>query len=121
AIGRAKDWNVEELVRGESKRYRGDEQRAQIAFYGVNMHDGQPPPLTVRILGRERDVHLDLAGGNRIPKLGERKARSVQELRAAGVGVDRVLMVHNDTPSSSDLFQAVLTLLDPKVQLGVAR
>jgi hypothetical protein len=27
--------------------------------------------------------------------------------------------VHDDTPSSSDLFQAVLTMLDPKVALGV--
>jgi len=119
-IRTAKDLHVQELVMGASNKYTADEQLDQIAFYWVNMHDGQPAPLTVRILGRERDVHLDLAGGNRIPKLGERKARSVQELRAAGVGVDRVLMVHNDTPSSSDLFQAVLTMLDPKVELGVA-
>ena len=49
-------------------------------------------PLTVRILSRERDVYLDIAGGNRIPKISERSARSVAELRAAGVGVDRVLI-----------------------------
>jgi hypothetical protein len=73
--------------------------------------------LTVRILGRDRDVHLDLAGGNRIPRISERKARSVAELRAAGVGVDRVLMTHDGSPSNSDLFEAVLTMLDPQVVL----
>ena len=52
----------------------------------------------MRILSRDRDMYLDLAGGNRIPKISERKARSVAELRAAGVGVDRVLLVHDGTP-----------------------
>jgi hypothetical protein len=75
--------------------------------------------LTVRILSRTRDVHLDLGGGNRIPKISERQARSVAELRAAGVGVDRVLMAHDGSPGSSDLFQAVLTMLDPEVVLAL--
>jgi hypothetical protein len=44
----------------------------------------------------------------------------VAELRAAGVGVDRVLLVHDGSPASSDLFQAVLTMLDPQVLLGLA-
>src|SRR5205085_1010382 len=75
---------------------------------------------TVRILGRDRDVALDLAGGCRVPKLGERQARTVADLRAAGVGVDRVLLVHDGTPAGSDLFRAVLTMLDPLVALDVA-
>ena len=65
-------------------------------------------------------MYLDLGGGNRIPKISERQARSVAELRAAGVGVDRVLLVHDGTAESSDLFQAVLTMLDPQVALGMA-
>jgi hypothetical protein len=64
-------------------------------------------------------VSLDLGGGNRIPKISERQARSVAELRAAGVGIDRALLAHDDTPESSDLFQAVLTMLDPQVALTV--
>src|SRR5262249_46587807 len=44
-------------------------------------------------------------------------ARSVAELRAAGVGVDRVLMLHDGGLSSMDLFQSVLTMLDPQVAL----
>ncbi|HEV3236315.1 MAG TPA: amino acid permease, partial [Gemmataceae bacterium] len=118
-IRTAKDLKAQELVVGASNKYTADEQLDQIAFYWFSMHDGQPAPLTVRLLGRERDVHLDLAGGSRIPKASERKARSVAELRAAGVGVDRVLLIHDNTPESSDLFQAVLTMLDRQVALGV--
>src|SRR5438067_8921427 len=118
-IRTAKDLQAQELVMGASNKYTADEQLEQIAFYWINLHDGQPGPLTVRILGRDRDVYLDLAGGNRIPKISERKARSVAELRAAGVGVDRVLLVHHDSTESSDLFQAVLTMLDPDVALGL--
>jgi nucleotide-binding universal stress UspA family protein len=64
-------------------------------------------------------MYLDLAGGNRIPKISERKARTVAELREAGVGVDRVLLTHDGTTASSDLFQSVLTMLDDKVALGI--
>src|SRR5206468_11301625 len=91
----------------------------QVALYWISLHDGQPAPLTVRVLGRDRDMYLDLAGGNRIPKISERRARSVAELRAAGVGVDRVLLLHDGSPANSDLFQGVLTMLDPQVVLGI--
>ena len=73
----------------------------------------------MRILSRERDVYLDLGGGNRIPKISRTQARSVAELRAAGVGVDRVLLLHDGSPADSDLFQAVLTMLDPQVKLAL--
>jgi amino acid transporter/nucleotide-binding universal stress UspA family protein len=116
-IRTARDLYVQELIVGASNKYTADEQLEQIAFYWINMHDGQQAPLTVRILGRDRDVHLDLGGGSRIPKITERKARSVAELRAAGVGVDRVLLAHYGNPESSDLFDAVLTMLDRDVVL----
>jgi amino acid transporter len=118
-LGTAKDLMAQELVVGASNKYSADEQLEQMAFYWINLHEGQPAPLTIRILGRDRDVHLDLAGGNRIPRLGERQARTVAELRAAGVGVDRVLLGHDGSPESSDLFQAVLTMLDPQVVLDL--
>ena len=104
---------------GASNIYSADEQLDQISLYWINLNDGQAAPLTVRLLGKDRDVHFDLGGGNRIPKIGERRARSVAELRAAGVGVDRVLLVTQETPDSLDLFEAVLTMLDPAVQLGL--
>src|SRR5262249_10085490 len=116
----AKDIQAHELIMGGSNKFTADEQLEQIAFYWQALHDGHPAPLTVRVISRERDMYLDLAGGNRIPKIGERRARSVGELRAAGVGVDRVLLLHDGTPACSDLFQSVLTMLDDKVVLGLA-
>jgi amino acid transporter len=115
----AKALQAQELIMGASNKYTADEQLEQIGFYWISMHDGDTPPLTVRILSRERDVYLDLGGGNRIPKISERKARSVAELRAAGVGIDRVLLVHAGSPASSDLFLGVLTMLDPAVGLTI--
>ncbi len=115
----AMDIKAQELVLGASNAYMADEQIEQIAFYWINMHGGDPTPLTVRILSRNRDLYFDLAGGNRIPKIGERKARSVAELRAAGVGVSHVLLVHYGAAASSDLFAAALTMLDPLVALTV--
>ncbi len=119
-IRTAKELKAQELVMGASNKYTADEQLEQIGFYWINMQEGEPRPLTVRILGPGRDVYLDLNGGSRIPKIHERKARSVAELRAAGVGVDRVLLVHDGGQASRDLFQAVLTMLDPQVALGLA-
>ncbi|MGW8258334.1 MAG: hypothetical protein ACWGMZ_12680, partial [Thermoguttaceae bacterium] len=118
-VNTAKDLQVQELVLGASNTYMADEQIEQIAFYWINLHGGEPTPLTVRILSRNRDLYFDLAGGNRIPKIGERKARSVAELREAGVGVRHVLLAHHNTSASSDLFAAVLTMLDPLVALTV--
>jgi nucleotide-binding universal stress UspA family protein len=115
----AKDLQAHELIVGASNQYTADEQLDQIAFYWIQLHQGQPAPLTVRILGRDRAISLDLAGGNRIPKISERRARSVAELRAAGIGVDRVILVHDGRPGTSDLFQVVLTMLDPQVTLAL--
>jgi nucleotide-binding universal stress UspA family protein len=118
ALKTAKDLHVQEVIMGASNKWTADEQLEQIAFVWISLHDGETAPLTVRILSRDRDMYLDLAGGNRIPKVSER-ARTVAELRRAGVGVDRVLLVHDGSPSSSDLFQGVLTMLDPDVVLGL--
>jgi amino acid transporter len=118
-LNTAKDLQAQELILGASNKYTADEQLEQIAFYWISLHAGAPAPLTVRILSRERDMYLDLAGGNRIPKLSERKARSVAELRAAGVGVNKILMLHDGSQAHSDLFQAVLTILDPEVFLAL--
>jgi amino acid transporter/nucleotide-binding universal stress UspA family protein len=115
----ARDLQAHELIMGASNRYTADEQIEQIAFYWISLHHGEPAPLTVHIVSRDRDVALDLGGGNRVPKVSERRARSIAELRAAGVGVRRVLMVHDGTPASGDLFESVLTMLDPQVTLAL--
>ncbi len=120
-IQTAKELSVQELILGASNIYTADEQIGQIALYWINLHEGEPTPLTVRILSRHRDLTFDLAGGSRIPKIGERRARSAAELRAAGVGVSHVLLAHYDNSQSSDLFAAALTMLDPDVTLSVVR
>jgi nucleotide-binding universal stress UspA family protein len=116
----AQELNVQEIIMGASNKYAADVQLDQVALYWMNLNAGEPRPLTVRLLSRDRDVYLDLAGGNRIPHLSERQARTVAELRAAGVGVDRVLMVHDGSRAGSDLFRSVLTMLDPLVVLDLA-
>jgi hypothetical protein len=120
-LNTARELKANELIMGGSNIYPTDEQLDQIALYWFNLNDGQPPPLTVRLLSRDRDAHLDLGGGSRIPKISERQARSVAELRAAGVGVSRVLLFHDGSPDASDLFNTVLTALDPMVTLDCAR
>jgi nucleotide-binding universal stress UspA family protein len=109
------------LVLGVSNIYNADDQIEQIAFYWISLFGGNTEPLTVRLLSRSRDLYFDLAGGNRIPKIGERQARSVAELRSAGVGVSHVLVVHYGDSSSSDLFTAAITMLDPLVAFSVVR
>jgi nucleotide-binding universal stress UspA family protein len=116
----AKDLGAQELIMGASNKFTAEEQLDQLAFYWISLHEGQPRPLTIRVLGRNRDLYFDLEGGSRIPKISERHARTVSELRAAGIGVDRVLLTHDGTPPASDLFQSVLTMLDPEVVLDLA-
>ncbi len=115
----AKDIGAQEVIVGASNKFTAEEQLDQMALYWISMHAGPPPGLSVRILSRDRDIYFDIEGGNRIPKISERKARTVAELREAGLGVDRVLLVHDGTPAASDLFRAVLTMIDPEVALAV--
>ncbi len=115
----AKEIKAQEVVVGASNKFTAEEQLDQISFYWISLHDGRPPGLTVRVLSRDRDVYFDVEGGNRIPKFGERHARNVADLRAAGLGVHKVLLIHDATSMSTDLFFWVLTMLDPKVVLDV--
>lgn len=110
---------AQELVVGASNIFTAEEQLDQIALYWLTLHGGSPAPLTVRLLSRNRDVTLDLAGGSPIPKPTARPARSAAELRAAGVGVRRVLLAHDGTAAGRELFDSALTMLDPDVALDV--
>lgn len=115
----ASDLRAQEVILGASNKYTAEDQLDQVALYWMSIHGGVPVPLTVRIVSRNRDLYFDLSGGNRIPRISERQARNVAELRAAGVGVDRVLFVHDGSAEGHDLFQAMLTTLDPQVSLTV--
>jgi amino acid transporter len=116
----AKDIGAQEVMLGASNKFTAEEQLDQIALYWINLHDGQPHGLTVHIVSADRDVSFDLDGGNRIPRAADREARSVADLRAAGIGVQRVLLVHDETLTSHDVFEWLLTMLAPDVQLDLA-
>jgi amino acid transporter len=115
----ASDLKVQELVVGGSNVWTADDQMDQIMFDWLTLHQGEMAPLTVKILTKDREVHFDLGGGTRIPKPGESNARNVAELRAAGVGIKRVMAVLIDTSEGLDLFQALMTLIDPQVPLSI--
>ena len=115
----AKELKAKELLLGASNKFSAEEQLDQISFYWISLHGGNPTPLTVRILSRDRDVYFDLEGGSRIPKITERQAKTVAELRAAGIGVNRVLMAHDGTQTNDDLFRIAMTMLDPLVVLDL--
>ena len=114
-VNTAKSLGAQELVVGASNKFTAEEQLDQMVFYWINLHGGEAAPLTIRVLSKTWDFYYDVGGGNRIPRASERHAKTVADLRAAGVGVRRVLMVHDNTHHAHDMFDAVLTMLDPDV------
>jgi hypothetical protein len=120
-LNTAKDLPCQEVFIGASNKYTAEEQLDQIAFYWIHLHGGMPQGLTVHVVSQDRDLTFDLDGGNRIPKAVERQARSVAELREAGIGVRRVLLVHDGTRASSDVFEWLITMLSSSVELDVVR
>jgi hypothetical protein len=120
-LNTAKDLPCQEIFVGASNKYTAEEQLDQIAFYWIHLHDGAPQPLTVHVVSKDRDLTFDLDGGNRVPKAAQRQARSVAELRDAGIGIRRMLFVHDGTQASSDVFEWLLTMVSPGVELNLVR
>ncbi|MEX0610613.1 MAG: universal stress protein, partial [Pirellulales bacterium] len=118
-LNTAKDLPAQEVILGASNKYTVEEQLDQVALYWISLHGGRPPGLTVHIDSADRNVAYDLDGGNRIPKAAERQARSVADLRAAGIGVRRVLLAHDGTRASRDVFEWVFTMLAADVALDI--
>ena len=113
----AKDLPAKEVVVGASNKYTAEEQLDQIAFYWINLHRGEPQGLTVHVVSADRDLTFDLDGGNRIPKAAERQAKTVADLRDAGIGIRRVLLAHDGTTASHDVFEWMLTMVAAEVAL----
>jgi hypothetical protein len=118
-LNTAKDLPAQEVILGASNKYTAEEQLDQIAFYWINLQEGEPRGITVHIVSADRGVTFDLHGGNRIPKIAERQAKTVADLRAAGIGIRRVLMVHDGTPTSHDIFEWLITMVAADVQLDL--
>jgi amino acid transporter len=111
---------AQELVMGASNKYDPNDQLDQAALYWLNMSKGEAPPLTVRVLGKDRDVRLDISGGSKIPRAGERAAavaRTLAELRASWHGVKRLLLAYDGSSLSVDFLDTVLSFLDPDIEV----
>ena len=120
AIARtAKDLKVQEVVLGISNRYSSDRQFEQFSRYWIDVCRGQATPLTIRLLSKHRDVQFDIAGGNRIEKASDPGAKSSAALRDAGVGVRKILFLHDTTSEGSELLQALLSMVDREVGVDV--
>ena len=111
---------AQELIMGASNRYDPDAQLDAVALYWLNVCKSQPEPLTIRVLGKDRDVRLDVAGGSQIPQIGARGAealRILEELRASWRGVERLLLAYDGSPLSADFLETVLSFLDPAISV----
>lgn len=118
-VNTASSLQAQEIVVGTSSTLTAESLLNRLAAHWTQLHEGQSCPLTIRVLDRNLEVHYDLSGGNRIPKISQPKTRSVADLREAAVGARRVLMTHDGTPSNDDILDAVLTILDPGVELAL--
>jgi amino acid transporter len=112
---------AEELIMGVSNKYDSSDQLDQVALYWLNMSKDEPKPLTVRVLGKDRDVKLEIAGGSRIPFVGGQRsvetARTLAELRASWRGVNKLLLAYDGSSLSADFLDTVLSFLDPAISV----
>ncbi len=79
----AKTIGAQELIMGPSNKYRPEDQLDLVALYWFNVCGAKPEPLSIRVLGKDRDARLDIAGGSQIPKPGAAAAESAQHPRRA--------------------------------------
>ncbi|QEH35602.1 Universal stress protein family protein [Aquisphaera giovannonii] len=114
----ARTIGAQELIMGLSNKFPPEDQLDQVALYWINSCGKKPDPLSIRVLGGNRDVRLDIAGGSQIPKPGAAAAdvaRQLLELRKSWHGVERLLMAYDGSPLSADFLDTVMSFLDPAI------
>src|SRR5947209_13890658 len=122
----AKTIGAQELIMGQSNKYRPEDQLDAVALYWFNVCGASPDPLSIRVLGKDRDVRLDIAGGSQIPKPGAavaESARLLADLRKSWHGVERLVLAYDGSPLSADFLDTVMSFLDPAIEgtlIGVA-
>jgi nucleotide-binding universal stress UspA family protein len=105
---------------GQSNKFRPEDQLDQVALYWFNVCGATPEPLSIRVLGKDRDVRLDIGGGSQIPKIGvmpAETARILSELRKSWHGVERLLLAYDGSPLSIDFLDTVMSFLDPAISV----
>src|SRR5262249_21368565 len=118
--GTARTFGAQELIMGQSNKYRPEDQLDQVALYWFNVCGATPEPLSIRVLAKDRDVRLDIAGGSTIPKVGvlpAETARILSELRKSWHGVERLLLAYDGSPLSIDFLDTVMSFLDPAISV----
>jgi amino acid transporter/nucleotide-binding universal stress UspA family protein len=116
----AKTIGAQELIMGMSNKFNPEDQLDQVALYWLNICGAKPEPLTIRVLGQDRDARLDIAGGSQIPRPGAMAAEAAQllaDLRRGWHGVERLLLAYDGSPLSSDFLDTVMSFLDPAVEV----
>jgi nucleotide-binding universal stress UspA family protein len=116
----AKTVGAQELIMGPSNKYRPEDQLDAVALYWLNVCGASPDPLSIRVLGKDRDVRLDIAGGSQIPKPGAavaESARLLADLRKSWHGVERLLLAYDGSPLSADFLDTVMSFLDPAIEV----
>ena len=116
----AKTIGAQELIMGQSNKYRPEDQLDQVALYWFNVCGAKPDPLSIRVLAKDRDVRLDIAGGSQIPKIGmmpAETARILSDLRKSWHGVERLLLAYDGSPLSIDFLDTVMSFLDPAISV----
>ena len=116
----AKTIGAQELIMGPSNKFRPEDQLDAVALYWLNVCGAKPEPLSIRVLGKERDVRLDIAGGSQIPKPGAavaESARHLADLRKSWHGVEKLLLAYDGSPLSADFLDTVMSFLDPAIEV----
>ena len=116
----AKTIGAQELIMGPSNKFRPEDQLDQVALYWLNVCKAKPEPLSIRVLGKDRDVRLEIAGGSQIPKPGAAAAEAahiLSELRKSWHGVERLLLAYDGSPLSADFLDTVMSFLDPAIEV----
>jgi amino acid transporter/nucleotide-binding universal stress UspA family protein len=116
----AKTIGAQELIMGPSNKFRPEDQLDAVALYWLNVCGAKPEPLSIRVLGKERDVRVDIAGGSQIPKPGAAMAESARllaDLRKSWHGVEKLLLAYDGSPLSADFLDTVMSFLDPAVKV----
>lgn len=116
----ARTIGAQELFMGLSNKFNPEDQLDQVALYWLNICGAKPEPLTIRVLGQDRDARLDIAGGSQIPRPGAMAAEAAQllaDLRRGWHGVERLLLAYDGSPLSADFLDTVMSFLDPAVDV----
>jgi amino acid transporter/nucleotide-binding universal stress UspA family protein len=116
----AKTIGAQELIMGPSNKFRAEDQLDAVALYWLNVCGTKPEPLSIRVLSKDRDARLDIAGGSQIPKPGAaaaETARQLADLRKSWHGVEKLLLAYDGSPLSADFLDTVMSFLDPAIHV----